>query len=153
MLLYISSPINLKEYLNNNQTKLGEAATEKLNKLLDSLIEQKYDSGLFAEAVTYAYIPWEKDDFNLNYEKFANTVLYFANQEDPMLKVKQMKLLYYSDNAHFKKHNESITGSQYIHYKYGPVPAYYEQLLAQMINDELINIDVIFNGNYEMHLI
>lgn len=47
-------------------------------------------------------------------------------------KTKLMKLLFYSDFMHYKKYRKSITGLQYVHQNYGPVPDNYEFVLGYL---------------------
>ena len=61
--------------------------------------------------------------------------------------------MYYADNLHYKNYGSSITGSQYLHYQFGPVPMNYEHLLNRMILDKKIKINIKYKGEYELNII
>lgn len=153
MLKYISSPVNMKEYIKNNETGLEQKRINDVLQAADEIITKKKNVGSFIEKITYDLVPFELGNVEFSYEKFKNAVVFFAYVEKTLQKVKLMKLLYYSDNLFYKSFGQSITGAQYIHYPYGPVPANYEDLLTKMINEKLINVDIKYKENFEMHLI
>lgn len=62
-------------------------------------------------------------------DKFFNAVLFFC-RDSGVPKTKLNKLLWYSDNVHFKEHTVSITGARYAHCPHGPAPDKYESLFA-----------------------
>ena len=57
--------------------------------------------------------------------KIKAMILFFANHTDPRLlgKVKLMKLFYFADFAHVKKHGAPITYDNYVHLEHGPIPS------------------------------
>ncbi len=77
----------------------------------------------------------------LDMDKFFNCILYFC--KGGKLKTVINKLLFYSDFKHFKTYSMSITGAQYVHLHYGPVPKNYEMCLAKLVNEESIEIDEV----------
>lgn len=71
----------------------------------------------------------------LDEQKFRNLVLYLAQRswQDPSLgKTKLWKIIWQSDFLAFRRTGESITGSDYVHYPYGPVPEHGARLLESM---------------------
>ena len=79
----------------------------------------------------------------VNYKKYENAILYFASSCEKVGKLKLAKLLYFSDFNHFEKYLESITNTNYIHQKYGPVPEDYWDVINTMLTKKLIKIDKI----------
>ncbi len=70
----------------------------------------------------------------LDKKKFQNAALYFAQKckQNTVGLKKMAKLLYYLDFDHYEKHFESVTGAKYIHWKMGPVPENYYNLIDEM---------------------
>jgi hypothetical protein len=81
-------------------------------------------------------------------EKIINSVLFFASTEADLLKVKLLKLLWYSDFLHFKRHGLGITGLTYVHIPLGPVPDYYTLLLGALQKNDYIDIKAIATGEF-----
>lgn len=66
-------------------------------------------------------------------DKFANAVLYLVKHcpDDPGL-TKLLKLLYFADFGHYRKHLRPITGVEYVALPQGPVPNDYRELLDEL---------------------
>jgi len=73
-----------------------------------------------------------------NLRKLYNAILFFAR--DGVAKTKLNKLLFYADFKHFKEYTVSITGVQYVHLPYGPVPDNYEMYYASLISRNSLQI-------------
>ncbi|MBO8128237.1 MAG: DUF4065 domain-containing protein [Peptococcaceae bacterium] len=86
-------------------------------------------------------------------EKLGGMVVFFAQNIPSLFKTKLLKLLWYSDFLHFKRHGCSISGLQYVHHRWGPVPRNYTQLLGQLEGDGVIRIEPTLLGEYEGELI
>lgn len=65
----------------------------------------------------------------LNLDKVVAAINYMAQQVSDLYKVKLMKLLWYSDALHFKRHGRSITGLAYCALPMGAVPEGHEQIM------------------------
>src|SRR5262245_43662639 len=76
----------------------------------------------------------------LNYEKFANTVLYLLERSAPARPslTSLLKMLWYADYWHYRKHLQPITGAQYVALERGPVPDDYKQILDRLASEDLI---------------
>ena len=146
MLQMIRQPSNLLKLLEDNPTAVN---TEKREALIDKLTEQK-EKDL---SPTKMYIKWfgnqEPNEFNgfrkLNLEKLSNLILFFC-RGDGVFKTKLNKLLFYSDFAHFKQFNTSITGARYVRLSFGPVPNDYEFFYAILAKQRTIDIKEIIFG-------
>lgn len=66
-----------------------------------------------------------------NIEKFMGAVEFFCSGEG-IYRTKLNKLLYFADKLHFQKYSVSLTGAQYAHAPYGPVPNKYKTLIGIM---------------------
>ncbi len=71
----------------------------------------------------------------------ARTInVFLALAERGELKTKLNKLLFYADFMHFRDHGTSITGLQYAHADYGPVPHKYEAIIAAFVEMALLRV-------------
>ena len=61
---------------------------------------------------------------NVSMPKLKAVIIYFAENTNPQYlgKVKLMKLLYFLDFQHVKRHGAPVLGDQYYHLPMGPVP-------------------------------
>lgn len=67
-------------------------------------------------------------------DKYENAVLYFAKYCNNMYlgATKLNKLLYYLDFISHRDKGVTITGDQYIHKDYGPVPSYIDEIISEL---------------------
>jgi hypothetical protein len=63
------------------------------------------------------------------------------DQQGSVNKTKLLKLLYLADIEHYRKHNETLTGFNWIFYWYGPWSAEYDDLLADLARTDSIEIE------------
>ncbi len=83
----------------------------------------------FLNIVPNRFSGFKKFDFR----KFTEMVRFFASRINGNLyKTKLFKLLWYSDMYFFREYTKSISGMNYVHYPYGPVPKEYSFLLGLM---------------------
>ena len=75
-----------------------------------------------------------------SFEKVAQFVLFFAQQDQP-LKTRLNKLLFYSDFLHFKRTGFSISGCNYRAIPFGPVPSHFHELFGVLQTEEYIKIE------------
>ena len=54
---------------------------------------------------------------------------------------------------YYKKNGISNSGMQYVHMPYGPVPSNFDILMHTLEMDKIIQIEYIFDGEYEKHKI
>lgn len=143
----------MKTYLMENEISLEERQKNKLLKIVEQLgqeaerpIEKKVFHAFFSSS------PSIKNGFKVfDYEKLCAMVLFFAHQSERLLKVKLLKLLNYSDMIFYQENGVSISGTEYIHFQYGPVPQNYDILFGMMALDHVVHIEVVFDNGYEKH--
>lgn len=83
----------------------------------------------------------------LNFEKFHQMVVFFADRVTPTI-TKMNKLLFYADFLNYKKTGYSISGMKYKAIPYGPVPVRYRSLFDHLEHQQIIKL-VRFNaGGY-----
>lgn len=79
------------------------------------------------------------------YEKYKQMILAYlkspVSEDGRVPKTKLAKLLYLADFAWYYEKLESMSGMQYVHRTYGPVPDPYFRALAELEEEGKINID------------
>lgn len=99
----------------------------------------------FLGETTYRLVGTEKPIFlklsgNKNFEedKLVLMILYFCKSGEVMTKLN--KLLFYADFKNFKEHGVSISGCQYAHVPFGPVPNHFKSIYEGLILDGVLAI-------------
>lgn len=79
---------------------------------------------------------------SLDYDKFANTVLYVLERCQPARpgSTHLLKMLWYCDYSHYRKHLQSITGGQYVAMERGPVLDGYRDLFTRLETDRVVEV-------------
>ncbi len=77
----------------------------------------------------YAYFDEHELSGRLDLEKIIEAINYFAARVENLHKVKLMKMLWYADALHYKRHERSITGLVYSALPLGAVPEGYEEII------------------------
>jgi uncharacterized phage-associated protein len=81
----------------------------------------------------------------LDYEKFANTVLYLLERCHPTRpgSTAVLKMLWYADYWHYRKHLASVTGGEYVALPRGPVLDGYKELFEQLETDNVVEAHTV----------
>lgn len=154
LLLFLREPCNMKSYLFNNEVGLDRVQIEKLQKRVDALLSGTQEKTMNRALVNafFSKEPTINNGFKtFDFEKFYGVVLYFANQCQNLLKVKLLKLLNYADMIYYKENGVSITGLQYVHLPYGPVPEHYDVLFGMLEAQNIVHLNIQFDKGYEKH--
>lgn len=153
LLVRLSDPDEMKAYISKRKDELSD----KLYKQISDAIEcsKKNETVQSDELYISSHLADKPSSDNgyrsFDYEKFCAMVLYFANQKSELLKTKLMKLLNYSDMIYYKENGISISGTEYLHLPYGPVPRLFDILLGTMEKDDEISVNITYENNYEKH--
>ena len=80
----------------------------------------------------------------LDYDKFANTVLFLLERckRSPGL-IALVKLVWYVDYWHYRHYLRSVTGGRYIALPMGPAPEQYDDLFARMCSDGILEMSKV----------
>ncbi len=152
LLQFLREPHNMKKYLMENEVALSEKQKKKLCETISELEREKYKGARYFLNHIFTYAPDEENGYrSFDYDKFCSMVLFFAHKSDELLKTKLMKLLNYSDMISYRDNGFSISGLRYVHLPYGPVPDYFDFLLAAMAEDHIVHIEVNYDNGYEKH--
>ncbi len=155
LLLFLRKPENMRTYLNENEVVLSQKRIEKLIDTLNKLEENKtYRQNAQFFNSFFSKQPSVENGFkSFDYEKLSAMVLFFAHKQPDLLKTKLLKLLNYSDMIFYKENGISISGIRYVHLPYGPVPEKFDILFGKLSEDNIAHIEVVYNGEYEKHLV
>ena len=154
LLSLLKNPSNMLEYIEHNEIGLDETQIDKLRMRILELIFNKGNNSEHEMIINnyFSYEPSINSGFKtFDYDKLCSVILYFADKCDNLLKVKLMKLLNYSDMIFYKENGVSITGTQYVHLPFGPVPQYYDVIFGIMEKENIIHINIQFENGYEKH--
>jgi len=145
VLKLLEDPRNLLKLVKTSSGALGEHRRESLVNSLQRLIREENPIERCLEECFFHVGQSVFTGFStFSLEKFFNALLYFC--KGGKLKTVINKLLFYTDFKHFKEYSISITGAQYIHLPYGPVPQHYEIYLGKIVNEGTIEVkDVWFS--------
>ncbi len=142
------NPANYLKLLENSQQVISEARKRELLEAFrktDAVSRSVDDAILISTGSTKTDELTGYSKFNLL--KLYNAILFFAREG--VVKTKLNKLLFYADFKHFKEYTVSITGVQYIHLIYGPVPDNYEMYYASLLSrNSLQIIEEIYPNGY-----
>ena len=123
------------ELLNRARDKLPEKAYSKYLRNAKKYYRLKQDEYEYARAHIEAVHLKFDDDYallgntDLNLDKVVEMVGYLAQNITDVYLVKLLKLLWYSDSLHFKRHKRAISGLVYMALPMGAVPDAYKSLL------------------------
>lgn len=83
----------------------------------------------------------------LDLSKLSEIVGYYAQSIGNLHKVKLMKLLWYTDVLHYKRHGKALTGLVYQHKPFGALPLGYDELIylpTVRVQEEVINWELCY---------
>lgn len=124
----IADPQNMRKVFEANRSKLTSYAAARLEEKIAGFLQEDKEQAFhisLQRLLSYPHSDLTSGFREYDLEKLENMILYLAKHLDGVLKTKLNKLLWYCDFLHFKETSVSITGAQYMHYQYGPVPKHY----------------------------
>ena len=148
LLRLIEEPQNMHKLFEANRSKLPSYTAARLETRIASFLQEDKEQAFqvsFERLVSHQHVDLTSGFKEYDLEKLKNMILYLVKRLDGVLKVKLNKLLWYCDFLHFKETSVSITGSQYVRLKYGPVPNNYERIIGIMQPELLDKDEISFN--------
>ena len=78
----------------------------------------------------------------LNTEKYKNAILYFVRHcnNQYLGETKLNKLLYYLDFLNYRDRGSSVTGDEYYHMQYGPIPSSMETIMSVLCENKKLEV-------------
>ncbi|WP_026520062.1 type II TA system antitoxin MqsA family protein [Butyrivibrio sp. FCS006] len=145
----LQKPENMAEMLEIKEEELTEKEVSSIRKALSDLNSSESKTSYMLENFSeYLYVqPNQYSGFReFDFGKYIEMIRYFAtNLEGRLYKTKLFKLLWYSDMYYFREYTKSMSGMNYLHYKFGPVPREYSFLLGLMERIGAISIVDVSN--------
>ncbi|MDW7662617.1 MAG: DUF4065 domain-containing protein [Bacillota bacterium] len=152
MRMTLENPLFAIQSLERHKVKFTK---EKFLKIRSKIVERVEKSGiqyLKMQEIISVYLNYDQEsDFNgykiLDMEKLANVMGYFAQFVNKLYKVKLMKLLWYADVIHYKRHGKAMIGLVYKHMTYGALPLAYDEIIhlpTVKIEEEIIYDDISY---------
>ena len=139
LLRMLENPDNVENLMHRHRDKMSARDCARIESAISKMRGKKASSSIWEHENLLLEIcnnlenkrPTEYNGFTLfDFQKFAEMVVFFAHTNHSLSKEKLLKLLWYSDMVCFKKTAKAISGLQYIHKRFGPVPDQYMFLLG-----------------------
>lgn len=147
VLMFIDDPKNMDRITAKNGQLLQKNVYEKLkvriNELLDDNINNEVTNILGSYLDRNIAVNEYSGYSHYDIEKMKDMILYIVSKDKKTFPTKLNKLLWYSDFLYFKNKTKSISGSDYVHHHYGPVPRKFQLLLATMIDDGVLEANEV----------
>jgi putative zinc finger/helix-turn-helix YgiT family protein len=144
VLRLIQDPLNMERLFTHYGERLRSTTRKQLSDRLAELLTED-PSGKVVELL--ARVARHKEaNLLTGFRPFAPETLmemmvFYADKPGGVLKTKLNKLLWYADFLHFRQHSVSISGAQYIHLPYGPVPDDYLAYLYSLCAEGALSIE------------
>lgn len=135
----IDNPEVLGYMIDSNKDRYSENEFHQIKKRIN-IVEKETDE--YTDLNGY---------INYSYNKIREMISILS--DEPILKTKLLKEMFYCDFVYYKNNACSITGLEYLKYNYGPVPDNFESILEQLSEDNSILYKVEFYDNFEKHVI
>ncbi len=138
LFILIKRPFNFRDIFNQNKLSLNDSERKRIESAINAQCdsEREMKIGILSCFLNTPHIFNGNQPFD--YNKLFNVVLYFTKSIDELFKTKLNKFLFYADFSSFKKQEQSITGLEYVHLPYGPVPNKYDIIIGLMIEDHIL---------------
>jgi putative zinc finger/helix-turn-helix YgiT family protein len=147
ILKFISNPDNMLEIYERNNSLLPLYVRKSLKKRINELMQEQAEPHFRSSLERYLLSNKVADEFSgykeFDLSKMTNMILYITQFLKDVFKTKINKLLWYVDFLHFKEYSVSISGSNYFHLPYGPVPDNYDLIIGVMMYERLLEKEEI----------
>lgn len=152
MRMTLENPMFALENLDKHKDRFVEDRYRRIRINIINKIEEYGNLYLKKQEINSLYLNYhEPSDFNgykeLDAEKLANVIGYFSHFVNYLYKVKLMKLLWYADALHFRRHERSMTGLVYKHRPYGALPIAFDEIIylpTVKVVEEIIYEDISY---------
>lgn len=134
MRMTYENPMFALESLDKHKDRFAAEKYKKIRKNIIVKIEELGNLYLKKQEISSLYVNYQDEsEFNgykqLDINKLASVIGYFSHFVNNLYKVKLMKLLWYADSLHFRRHGKSMTGLVYKHMPYGALPIAFDEII------------------------
>ena len=127
-----SDPKWFLEMLKESKGRIPEKAYDKYHHKANEQFRKKRNQYLI-DSIKSLYADYEDEVLTgaaeLNLTKVVEMINYLASRVGSLHKVKLAKMLWFSDNLHYKQNGRAITGLAYAALRMGAVPEGYDQIV------------------------
>ena len=145
----IEDPRNMQILFEANRSKLPSYTVARLEKSIAGFLQENREHSFhisLERLVSHPYSDLTSGYKEYDLDKLENMILYLVKRLDGEFITKLNKMLWYCDFLHFKGTSVSITGAQYVHLQYGPVPSGYDFIIGMMQRERLLDKkEIIFD--------
>jgi putative zinc finger/helix-turn-helix YgiT family protein len=149
LLLALQDPATMRKFLTAHGDRLSAREWRRVNAAPD---QQQQRHGVTFSWVLQEMIEQrpasERGHRAFDLERLGQMAAYFASRAR-VTSTKLLKLLFYADFLSFKRRTVSMSGTAYIHLRYGPVPEYHEYILPQLVSDGALKPEEAFYNTKE----
>jgi len=150
MRMALENPLFTLDSLEKHKEKFSEHKYIKIRKKVVERIEESGIQYLKIQEIKSTYAGYSiESDYNgrklLDLEKLADVIGYFAHSVNHLYRIKLMKLLWYADVLHYKRHGKSMMGLVYKHMNYGALPLAYDEIVhlpTVILEEQIIYNDI-----------
>ncbi|MDD2402663.1 MAG: DUF4065 domain-containing protein [Clostridia bacterium] len=140
------------ESLDKHKDRFTSEKYKRIRKNITDKVEELGKLYLKKQEINSLYVNYqEESEYNgykqLDFKKLASVIGYFSHFVNNLYKVKLMKLLWYADVLHFRRHGRSMTGLVYKHMPYGALPIAYDEIIylpTVKVIEEIIYEDISY---------
>lgn len=147
----LTEPAEMLNLLKSRGNILSPRERSRLNQKLSGLLDSERKTAVLAALKKRASSrPSLENGFReFDFEKLAGMMIFFAAARSKISKIALMKLLWYADFMHFKKHAVSISGARYASLPYGPALDDWMLCLQAATDTGAVTIEslILSNGN------
>lgn len=134
MRMAYENPMYALESVDKHKARFSLERYNKIRKNIADKVEEIGTIYMKKQEINSLYVMFqEESDLNgyklLDIEKLGDVIGYFACFVNNLYKVKLMKLLWYADTLHYKRHGKAITGLVYKHMPLGALPIAYDEII------------------------
>lgn len=150
MRMAYESPVFALESLTRHKEKFTQEKYEKVRRSVIVKVQQYGTLYLKKQEIQSMYASYDSESvFNgqkiLDIGKVNDVIGYFAQYTNKLYKVKLMKLLWYADVLHYKRHGKAMMGLVYQHKNHGALPLAYNEIIylpSVKVQEEIWNEDI-----------
>ncbi|MBR3771270.1 MAG: type II toxin-antitoxin system MqsA family antitoxin [Clostridium sp.] len=142
------NPLMALEFLKKNEMKFSEVKVKELRARMIEKIEESGKEYLARQVFKGEYaaydIPSDSNGYTkLDIDKLEAIISYFAKEDSELVKMKLMRMLWYSDVLAYERNGYAMTGLVYRHESIGALPVgHYSLMNLQRLNvhEEVSNV-------------
>ena len=152
MRMAYENPMYALESVDKHKARFSLERYNKIRKNIADKVEEIGTIYMKKQEINSLYVMFqEESDLNgyklLDIEKLGHVIGYFACFDNNQYNVKLMKLLWYADTLHYKRHGKAITGLVYKHMPLGALPIAYDEIIylpTVRVVEEVIYYDLSY---------